>query len=83
MSIRHRLRSLSGALITVWISGCATMSPEQEAQRELLSNAAQDCQRQYPFVQSYSFNRFNQMSWFYRETATQAQRDQFEPAPVW
>jgi len=53
------------------------MSPEQEAQRELLSNAAQDCQRQYPFVQSYSFNRFNQMSWFYRETATQAQRDQF------
>jgi hypothetical protein len=59
------------------VTGCATASPEQAARRELLSNAAQECQRRYPFVSSFSFDRFDQLNWFYRETATVAEREQF------
>src|SRR5262245_20724926 len=78
MSAAHHRWILGVTLVTLWIySGCATTSPEHAGQRELLSSAAQDCQRQYPFVVNYSFNRFNQMSWTYRQTATQAERDQF------
>src|SRR5262249_2993724 len=75
---RHHLRTAGVALLVLCIgSGCATMSPEQAARRDLLTTAAQDCQRQYPFVMSFTFNRFDQMNWLYRQTATQAERDQF------
>ena len=78
MGTQHRLgKTLGMAIMILGIGGCATVDPEQAARRELLSNAAHDCQRQYPFVSSFSFDRFDQLSWFYRETASRAERDQF------
>jgi hypothetical protein len=59
------------------LTGCATTSPEQASHRERLSTAAQDCQRRYPFVMRVDFDRFDRLTWLYREGATQSDRDAF------
>ena len=64
----------AGAFLAV---GCATVSPEQDAQRQLLTRAAQDCQRRYPYVERFDFDRFDRLTWLYREGASQADRDRF------
>jgi hypothetical protein len=53
------------------------MPPDQAARRELLLSAAQQCQRQYPFVMRFEFDRFDRLLWLYRETASQSDRDAF------
>jgi hypothetical protein len=53
------------------------MTPERAAQRELLSQAAQDCQRRHPFVDRFEFDRFDRLLWFYREGTAQTERDLF------
>jgi hypothetical protein len=65
------------AVLAIALSGCATMTPEQGARRELLAQAAQDCQRRYPFIQSFEFDRFDRLLWYYREGTSAADRDLF------
>lgn len=62
------------ALILV-VAGCAAADPERQARRDILSTAAQDCQRRHDFVSRFEFDRFDLLTFWYRNDATQAQRD--------
>ena len=77
MPQRRRVLNLRSAAIALLATACATMSPEQAARRELLSQAAQDCQRRHPFIQRFEFDRFDRLLWYYREGTGQADRDLF------
>ena len=78
--MRRTDRRLQCALViagSLWITGCATLTPEQAASRELLTRAAQQCRERYPFVRRFDFDRFDRLLWIYQEGTSQSDRDLF------
>ena len=74
----HRGLIVSIGLAAPIVVGCATMTPEQAARRDLLLRAAQECQQRYQTsIVRFEFDRFDRLLWFYREGTSPTVREQF------